>query len=138
MIKQTITYTDYNGVEVTGDFWFNLTKAELLKLQLKTPGGLSGIIERLIAEKDTAKIVSLFEDIILHSYGVKSDDGKRFIKNDQVREEFTQSEAYSELFVKLISDEKAAAEFVNGIIPKDVLAAVNKNQTTIAPTTSIQ
>ena len=121
MIKKTITFTDYNGESVTKDFWFHLTKAELLKMDFKTPGGLSGLIQKIINEKNTAQIVSLFEEIVLQAYGVKSDDGKRFIKNDQVRDEFTQSEAYSELFMELIGDEKAAAEFINGVIPADLV-----------------
>lgn len=120
MLKKRIKYTDYDGNEREEDFYFNLTKAEITELELTTEGGLEHMIEKIVDAKDTAQIIKFFKKIILMSYGEKSPDGRRFIKNDQLTEEFTQTEAYSELFLELASDEKAAAAFVNGIIPKDL------------------
>ena len=120
MLKKTITYTDFDGEERTEDFYFNLTKAEIMEMNLTTYGGLDKMIEKIVSAKDTPKIVSLFKDLVLRSYGIKSDDGKRFVKNDKIREEFSQTEAYSELFMELATDEDAAIQFVNGIVPKEL------------------
>lgn len=132
MLKKTITYTDYDGNERTEDFYFNLTKAEILEMDLSASGGLEKLIQKIIAEQDGAKIVKIFKEIILKSYGEKSLDGKRFIKNDELTEAFTQTEAYSNLFVELASDSKAAADFVNGIVPKDKEGEVVKTNSNIA------
>lgn len=118
MLVKKIKYVDYKGNEREEDFYFNLSKAEIAEMELSHKGGLSEKIKRIIDEKDNTEIVKLFKDLIIKSYGVVSDDGKRFIKNEQVREEFVQSEAYSELFMELASDADAASNFVNGIIPK--------------------
>ena len=123
MLKKRIKYTDYDGNVREEDFYFNLNKAEITELELSTEGGLQQMIERIIDAKDTAQIIQFFKKIILMSYGEKSPDGRRFIKNDKLTEEFTQTEAYSELFLELASDEKSAAAFVNGIIPKDLAQA---------------
>lgn len=125
MLKKTISYVDYDGNERTEDFYFNLTKAELLEMSLSTAGGLDKYIEKITKTQDTPKLIELFKDIIIRSYGVKSDDGKRFIKNQEITEEFTQTEAYSDLFMTLATDDKEAAEFLNGIIPKSLLDAAN-------------
>lgn len=117
MLKKTITYKDYNGVEHTEDFYFNLNKAEITELEMSKNGGMSGLIEQIINTRDNAKIVQIFKEIILMSYGQKSIDGKRFIKSDALREEFEQSEAYSELFMELATDADAGAKFINAIIP---------------------
>ena len=118
MLKKTIKYTDYNDVERTEDFYFNLTKAELTEMQLSAVGGLSTIIEKVTAAQDMPTIVSIFKDLVLKAYGEKSADGRRFIKNDEVRESFSQTEAYSIIFMELAQDANAAAAFVNGVIPK--------------------
>lgn len=118
MIKQTIKYTDYDGNQREEDFYFNLTKAELMEMELSTDGGLQKKIERIVSSQDNKMIVEIFKDIIIKSYGVKSPDGKRFIKNDEVRDEFLQTEAFSELFMQLATDEKAASNFINGVVPK--------------------
>lgn len=123
MLKKTITYTDYDGNERTEDFYFNLTKAELMEMELSTEGGLEKKLNKIIASKDSTKIIETFKDIIVRSYGEKSDDGKRFVKNKEIADGFTQTEAYSELFMELASDADKAAEFINGIIPKDIVAA---------------
>lgn len=120
MLKKTITYTDYNGTERTEDFYFNLNKAELAEMEMSTQGGLGDKIKRIVEAKDIPSIVEIFKDLILKAYGVKSDDGKRFIKTKALTEEFTQTEAYSELFMELATNEDEAANFINSIIPKDL------------------
>lgn len=128
MITKTITYTDYNGEENTEKFLFNLTKAELMEMQVSKKGGMDKFIERIIEEKDAKNLVGYFKEIILLSYGIKSDDGKRFIKNDEVRDEFVQSPAYSELFMELATNADKAAEFINGVIPQSMLNEIEKMQ----------
>lgn len=118
MLKKTITYTDYNGVERTEDFYFNLSKAEIAEMELEIPGGMTALIERITKTKDTPSLVKMFKDLILRSYGEKSDDGRRFIKSKELKENFEQTEAYSELFMELASNADAASEFINGITPK--------------------
>lgn len=120
MLKKIIKYTDYNDVEREEPFYFNLTKAELAEMDLLTEGGLENRIKKIIAAKDIAEVSRLFKEIILKSYGVKSDDGKRFIKKPEITEDFTFTEAYSNLYMELASDEEAAIAFINGIIPKDL------------------
>jgi len=118
MYKKTMTYTDYDGNERTEDFFFNLTKAECIKLQLGTDGGLEKMLQKIIAEQDVPRIIPIFEKIILDAYGEKSPDGKRFIKSKELSEAFSQTEAYSDLFMELATDADAAAEFINGIVPQ--------------------
>jgi hypothetical protein len=118
MLKKTITYTDFNGVERTEDFYFNLTKAEIAEMELEIPGGMTAMIDRITKSQDTPSLIKLFKDLILRSYGKKSDDGRRFIKNQDVVDEFKDSEAYSELFMELATNADAASAFVNGIVPK--------------------
>jgi len=128
MLKKTITYTDYNGVERTEDFYFNLTKAEILEMELGTTGGFAEMIQKVIAAQDAPTIIKIFKDLVIKAYGVKSADGKRFVKNDEVREEFVQSEAYSTIFMELATDAKAGSDFVNGIIPSDMQEAAKNDQ----------
>ena len=120
MLKKTIKYTDYNGVERTEDFYFNLTKAEIMEMQLSTTGGLDEMIQRIIATQDVPAIAKIFKDLVLKAYGQKSPDGRRFIKSKELTEEFSQMEAYSELYMSLATDADAASAFINGIVPKDV------------------
>lgn len=122
MIKKVITYTDYNGNEKTKAYFFNLNQAEIVELENSIPGGLTNMIERLSTEQDNREIIKIFKDLILRSYGEKSPDGDRFVKNDELREGFSQTEAYNELFMELAQDSDAAAEFFNGVIK----GAVNK------------
>ena len=126
MLKKTMTYVDYDGNERTEDFYFNLTKAELMEMTLSTSGGLDKYIERITKTQDSAKLIELFKEIIHKSNGIKSDDGKRFIKNKEILEEFIQTEAYSDLFTTLATDDNEAANFVNGIMPKELLEAAKK------------
>ena len=132
MLKKTIKYTDYNGVERTEDFYFNLNKAEIMEMQLTTVGGLDAYLKKIISAQDMPTLMRIFKDLVLKSYGVKSDDGRRFIKNDQLREEFEQTEAYSILYMELSTDAEAAAAFVNGIIPADVAKQLPKDPNEIA------
>ena len=118
MLTKSITYTDYDGVERTENFMFNRTKAELAELNLTTEGGLQAVIQKIIDSRDIPELTKWFKKIVTMSYGEKSADGRRFIKSQELTEEFLQTEAYSELFVELITDENAAAAFINGIIPK--------------------
>ena len=133
MFKKTISYTDYNGVERKEDFYFNLSKAELTEMELSIDGGLSEMIRRVVEAKDVPTLIKIFKELILKSYGEKSPDGKRFIKNKELTDAFVQTEAYSNLFMELSSDDQAAAAFVNGIIPADVAEKrANENDTKIA------
>lgn len=120
MLKKTITYRDYNDNERTEDFYFNLTKAEIMEMEMSTSGGLAEMIQRVVASQDAPTIVKIFKDLVLRSYGQKSLDGKRFVKSEELKEEFAQTEAYSILFMELATDADAAAKFVNGIVPADL------------------
>ena len=124
MLKKIITYTDYNGVERTEPFYFNLSKAELMEMELGVTGGMTEMLNKIINAKDGPSIMKTFKEMIMKSYGVKSDDGKRLIKSEELSIAFTQTEAYSVLFMELITDDKAAADFVNGIIPNEIQAEV--------------
>ena len=118
MYKTTITYTDYNGEKHTDDFYFNMSKAELMELELIHPEGFKGWIERIIKADDRETILKTFKEIVLNSYGEKDETGRRFIKSKELSEAFLQTDAYSELFMRLITDADYASEFVNGITPK--------------------
>lgn len=131
MIKKTVTYDDYNGFSRTEDFYFNLTKAEVMEMQLSTVGGLDTMLKKLVASNDMPSIIKVFKDLVLKAYGEKSPDGRRFIKNDELRAEFEQTEAYSIIFMELATDDKAAAEFINGIVPKDLADQANLKE--VAP-----
>lgn len=120
MLKKTIKYNDYNGVERTEDFYFNLTAAEITEMEMTTEGGLAEMIQRIVAAQDVKAIIKVFKDIVLASYGEKSADGRRFMKSDEIRDAFAQTEAYSIMFMELATDADKAAEFINGIVPADV------------------
>lgn len=118
MLKKRIKYTDYDGNEREEDFYFNLSKAELVELELTTEGGLEQMIQKITDTRDMPKLIELFKRLILMSYGEKSENGKRFIKSKELSDAFAQTEAYSELFMELATDDKAASEFINGIVPQ--------------------
>ena len=117
MLKKTFTYVDYNGVERTEDHYFNLSKAELMEMEMSTTGGLAEMINKIVAAQDAPAIVKVFKELVLKAYGQKSADGRRFIKSKELADEFAQTEAYSQLFMELATDADAAAAFVNGIVP---------------------
>lgn len=116
MFKKTIKFEDFNGQQREETFYFNLSKAEIMEMELSTQAGVEEMIKMLIATKDNAKIVQIFKDLILKSYGIKSEDGTRFIKRPELREAFEQSNAYSELFMEILSDSNAQIAFINGVV----------------------
>ena len=117
MVVKKIKYTDFNGVEREEEFMFNLTEAEITEMELTTDGGLSDSIKKIISAQDTPEIIKTFKMLLLKSYGEKSADGRRFIKSEELTEAFTQTNAYSQFFMELATDDKAAIAFINGIIP---------------------
>ena len=127
MLKKTITYTDYEGVSRTEDFYFNLTKAEIMEMEMSTTGGLASMIEKIVAAQDTPSIIKVFKELVLKAYGEKSPDGKRFIKSEDLSTAFSQTGAYSQLFMELATDADAASKFINGIIPADINTNQNPN-----------
>ena len=124
MIKKIIKYVDYNGVERNEGFLFNLSKAELMEMEMGTTGGLAEMIQKLIETQDAPAIIQIFKDLILKAYGEKSADGKRFIKVDEngrrLANDFAQTEAYSQLFMELATNADEASKFIQGIIPNDI------------------
>ena len=125
MLKKTITYTDYNGVERKEDFYFNLSKAEIMEMEMSIAGGLTEKINKIVSTQDAPELIKLFKELILTAYGEKSADGKRFMKSKEISEAFAQTEAYSVLFMELATDDKAAAAFINGIVPADAVKQAN-------------
>lgn len=124
MLKRDITYTDFNDQTVTETFYFNMTKAELVDLETSVEGGMEQRLRKIIEAEDRNQLIALFKQILLLTYGVRSEDGKRFIKSDQLREEFTQTAAYDALFVELASDDEAAAQFIMAVLPKDISQSI--------------
>lgn len=121
MITKTITYTDYNGNERTEKFYFNLSNAEVMEMEMSTTGGLAEMIQRVVDTQDQPAIIKIFKDLVLRAYGEKSADGKRFEKkNGELAAAFAETEAYSQLFMELATDAEAASQFVNGIVPADM------------------
>lgn len=120
MLKKTVTYVDYNGMERTEDFYFNLTKAEVAEMELSVEGGFSKMLEEIVASKDNVRIVNLFKQMVLKAYGEKSADGRRFVKSEEISKAFSETEAYSEIFMELALNTDAAAAFVNGIMPANL------------------
>lgn len=136
MLKKTIAYTDFNGVERKQDYYFHLSKAELMEMELGVQGGFTEMIQKIISTQDSPKLVKLFKELVLKSYGEKSSDGTAFLKEDEegrlLANKFKQTEAYSILFMELATDADKAAEFVNGIIPSDLTEQVKNNPTALA------
>ena len=120
MLKKTITYTDYNADERTEDFYFNLSKAEIMEMELGVSGGYAEMLKSIVNANDAPTLIKIFKDLVLRAYGEKSADGKRFVKSDAISEAFSQTEAYSILFMELATNADEAAKFVNGIVPSDL------------------
>lgn len=118
MLKKTITYTNFNGDTITEDFYFNLSKAEIMEMELSTNGGVENLITKIIKANDQAELIKLFKTFILKAYGEKSDDGRHFMKSPEISKKFECSEAYSELFMELVTNTNSANEFLTGIMPK--------------------
>lgn len=127
MISKTFTYKDYDGNERTETFYFHLSKAELVTMEMAEPGGLRKKMENYLAAKDVPKIMEFFRDLIKRSYGEKANDGRRFVKSDDIFDAFSQTEAYSMLFMELITDDAAAEAFFTGIMPEDIQEEAKKN-----------
>lgn len=117
MISKTVTYKDFNGTERKETFYFNLTEAEVTELQLGTVGGLTDMLQKIVDANDSATLIKVFKDLVLKAYGEKSADGRRFMKSDEIRAAFAETEAYSQIFMELVFDNDAAAKFFNGVIP---------------------
>lgn len=126
MLKKTITYTDFNDVERTEDFYFNLTEAELTDMNLDENGGLADKLQRIIDSKEVKQIKDYFKWIVLKAYGEKSEDGRRFMKSPEITKAFEETQAYSDIWMELAYNEDAASEFVNGIMPKKLIAEAQK------------
>lgn len=120
MYKMTETYTDYDGNERTEDFYFHVTKAEIMEMDFLEEGGLQKTVERIMSTQDRKALLELFKGIVIRAYGKKSPDGRRFMKNEEIKKDFTETEAYSNIFIKLATDSKAASKFINNIVPKDI------------------
>lgn len=133
MVVEKIKYTDFNGLEREEEFMFNLTEAEITEMELTTDGGLSDSIKKIIAAQDTPQIIKVFKMLLLKSYGEKSADGRRFVKSDKLSEEFAQTNAYSQLFMKLATDDKAAVAFINGIMPDSMQEKAAENNPGLTP-----
>jgi len=118
MVKKTISYTDYNGNERTEDFYFNLSPSELFRMETSRDSGMSSYLKKISASNDAAEIYKVFEEIIFAAYGEKSEDGKTFIKNEEVKNKFSQSAAYDAMLIEFVSDVNKASDFVNSLIPK--------------------
>ena len=125
MLKKTIKYQDFNGNEIEDDFYFNLTQSELIKLQTSVPGGLEQMLRNIINTKDGNKIMEMFAKILRVSYGEKSPDGKRFVKNDEIFEAFEQTLAYDKLYMELVTDADKAAAFIKAILPSELQEPAN-------------
>lgn len=134
MLKKTITYTDYNDVTHTETYLFNLSKAECMEMEMSTSGGLSEMIKKIIETQDVPAIIKIFKDLILKAYGVKSPDGKRFIKSEELSTAFAQTEAYSVLFMELATNAEEAAAFVNGIM--QIVPSIDKKSTPVVVPTN--
>lgn len=128
MIKKTIKYTDYNGIERTENFYFHLSKAEVMEMELSTAGGLAERIQKIVDAQDAVEIIKIFKELVLKAYGEKSDDGRRFIKSPEISKAFSENPAYSEIFMELATDADKAAEFVNGIVPAEARQELQAQQ----------
>lgn len=128
MLKKLIKYTDYNGTERQENFYFNLNKAELMEMETEVTGGMRQLLEDMMEKQDIPKIMNAFKTIILKAYGEKSPDGRRFFKSEELSTAFTQTEAYNELYMELLSDAKKAAAFITALMPEDMRGDVNDNK----------
>lgn len=134
MYKITETYTDYDDNQRTEDFYFNYSEAELTDLQFSVSGGLAGMIDKIIKTNDMPKLVELFRELIQEAYGEKSNDGRRFMKSSELTKEFTETVAYSQIYMRLATDSKAAQEFINNVVPKSMKDKMQQaNQQNVVP-----
>lgn len=134
MLKKTVTYTDFNDVERTEDFYFNLTEAELADMNLDENGDLADKLQKIINSKSVKEIKDYFKWIVLKAYGEKSEDGRRFMKSPEISRAFQETQAYSDIWMELAFDNVAAENFVNGIMPKNLSEKLKENGDTPALT----
>ena len=128
MLQKLITYTDYNGNQRSENFYFNLTKAELMDMELGVTGGMRQLLQLIMDKQDIPKIIDAFKEIIFKAYGEKSPDGRRFVKSKELSEAFSQTEAFSDLYMELITDANAAAAFINGIVPAEIRDSMTEEE----------
>lgn len=128
MYQKKIKYTDYNGNEREETFYFHFNKAELLDKEFRTPGGIENYVKNIIETQDGQKLADMFKMLIQESYGIKDPEGRRFMKSPEILRNFVETEAYAELYMQLATDSTAAAEFFNGIFPKDDLEAAKRQK----------
>lgn len=128
MLKKTIPYTDYNGNDRTEDFYFNLSETEITEMELSIEGGFTDYIQRIVKAKDAPSLIKNFKEIVLKAYGEKSQDGRRFVKSPELSEAFSQTEAFNKLFMELVMDDGAGADFINGIIPDSLREKAKEKQ----------
>lgn len=121
MLKKTVTYEDYNGNTVSEDLFFNINPVEMARMNDMYPGGAIAYFENIQSSQDAIKMMEVISDIVLYAYGVKSEDGKRFIKNKQIKEEFEQSEAFVAIISDLLTSETAGVEFMTAVLPKKLV-----------------
>lgn len=124
MIKKTVTYTDLNGKERTESFYFHFYESEILEMELSVDGGFAERVQKMIDAQDQPSLIAVIKKFVIDAYGVKSDDGKQFVKNEEVRNAFVQCPAYSKIFMELVLDDKVAAEFVKGVVPAEMAGRV--------------
>lgn len=122
MYKKTITYTDYNDEERTESFYFAMNEVELTEMQTSVEGGYGEMIKKFADTEDSAALIGVLKDLILKSYGIKSEDGRKFVKDPEITKEFTQTAAYGAIYMDLATNEKAMSDFINGIIPAKLIA----------------
>lgn len=128
MLAKKISYMDYNGNQREDTFYFNLNKAEIMEMELGVVGGMTHLINTMIAQEDGPGLAKFYKDMILKAYGEKSLDGKRFVKNQELRDAFEQTDAYSELYMELVTDPDKASEFVRGIMPAQAIQMTNDHE----------
>lgn len=126
MITMTIKFTDFDGIERKEDFQFNLTEQEIARMNLEKKGGLKKYLENIIAAKDLPELTKLFEGLIQKSYGIKSPDGRKFVKSKEILDDFMATQAYSDLYMRLITNADEATKFINGIVPESMAKEIAK------------
>ena len=127
MIKETLTYVDYNGVERTEDFYFHLSKAEILDIETTMPNGsIEEWANSIFATREYDKLWKLFSNLVKQSYGIKSADGRRFMKSEEISKEFSETEAYPVLIEKFLTEPDFASNFFNSLV-------TNVEKTSAAP-----
>lgn len=138
MIVEHVKYPTFDGTEIEEDFYFNFTEAEITEMELSYPGGLKKELQRIMDAKNQTEIIKVFKRLLLQAYGQKSPDGKYFEKSEEISRKFSQTNAYSQLFMKLAYDDEYAAKWVNGVIPTSMLEEAAKSATTpaLAPVTN--